>query len=221
MNNTIKNLLIFGGGVATGAVATYFYIKDKFEKYTQEEIDSVKAYYKNKAEKANPTQEVEPEPEEERPQFSEKEKEDYKSYVRESGYVNYSNYMNKEEMDQAKENGEYNKDIRIPEEIPYIIQPEEFGEEAGYDTQTLTYFADKVLVDDLDDEVEDLDTVVGLENLKVFDEYGASSVYVRNDIFRMDYEIIKDDFKWADMQDPFIKPDESDVEEREKKPHEL
>lgn len=217
MNSTIKNLLIFGGGVAAGAVATYFYLKDKFEQYAQEEIDSVKEHYKAKSEKEKPVEETK----EEKPKFSDKEVEDYKDYVRESGYVNYSNYMSKEEMNQAKENGEYNKDIRIPEEIPYIIQPEEFGEEEGYDTQTLTYFADKVLVDDLDDEVEDPDTVVGLENLKVFDEFNASSVYVRNDIFRMDYEILKDDFKWSDMKDPFIESIEREADDREKKPHEV
>lgn len=217
MNSTIKNLLIFGGGVAAGAVATYFYLKDKFEQYAQEEIYSVKEHYKAKSEKEKPVEETK----EEKHKFSDKEVEDYKDYVRESGYVNYSNYMSKEEMNQAKENGEYNKDIRIPEEIPYIIQPEEFGEEEGYDTQTLTYFADKVLVDDLDDEVEDPDTVVGLENLKVFDEFNASSVYVRNDIFRMDYEILKDDFKWSDMKDPFIESIEREADDREKKPHEV
>lgn len=225
MNNTVKNVLIFGGGVATGAVATYFYIKDKFEQYVQEEVDSVKEHYKKKVEEnKNDTEEVE---DEEEPKFTQKEKEEYKSMVKESGYVNYSNYMNQDDREESKSN------MRTPEEDPYVIQPEEYGEELGYDTQTLTYFADKVLVDDLDDVVEDPETVVGTENLKIFDEFGASSIYIRNDIFKMDYEIIKDDFNWADMQDPidieaakemqherFVERTSAEAD-REKKPHEL
>ena len=98
---------------------------------------------------------------------------------------------------------------------PFVIDPSEFGENPEYDTETLTYFADGVLVDDVDDEIEEPDIVVGLENLKVFEEFGATSVYVRNDIYKTDYEIIRDDWNYSDLKEPVEPP------VKEKKPHQL
>ena len=98
---------------------------------------------------------------------------------------------------------------------PFVIDPSEFGENPEYDTETLTYFADGVLVDDVDDVIEEPDIVVGLENLKVFEEFGATSVYVRNDIYKTDYEIIRDDWKYSDLKEPVDPP------VKEKKPHQL
>ena len=92
-----------------------------------------------------------------------------------------------------------------------------FGENEDYDTMTLTYFTDKVLVDDVDDVIEDQDTVVGLENLKIFEEFpGCTTIYVRNDIWKTDFEIIKDDWNWSDLQET-----EEKLAEKIKKPHQL
>ena len=123
------------------------------------------------------------------------EKEEYQEITR-----NYTNYNKIEETSKQTVN-----------DMPYMINPEDFGEEEGYDTLTLTYFADKVLVDDVDDVIDDPDPVVGLENLKVFDEFNASAIYVRNDIWKTDFEILKDDWEWKDIQEPEV----------EKKPHQL
>ena len=98
---------------------------------------------------------------------------------------------------------------------PFVIDPSEFGENPEYDTETLTYFADGVLVDDVDDVIEEPDIVVGLENLKVFEEFGATTVYVRNDIYNTDYEIIRDDWNYSDLKEPVEPP------VKEKKPHQL
>ena len=98
---------------------------------------------------------------------------------------------------------------------PFVIDPSEFGENPEYDTETLTYFADGVLVDDVDDVIEEPDIVVGLENLKIFEEFGATTVYVRNDIYKTDYEIIRDDWNYSDLKEPVEPP------VKEKKPHQL
>ena len=42
MNNTVKSLLIFTAGAAIGSVATWQFVKKKYEQIAQEEIDSVK-----------------------------------------------------------------------------------------------------------------------------------------------------------------------------------
>lgn len=218
----LKTILVFTAGLICGGAGAYIATKTQYERILEDEINSVKETYKNRQPLV--VKEVEEEHNEEttegnndEPQITEQDKKDYNSILKESGYVNYTKYMNGEE-----ENKETMVDDRS--DIPYVIEPEEFGED-GFDTQTLTYYADGVLVDDLDDIVEDPDTVIGLENLKVFEEFGASSVIVRNDIFKVDYEIIKDDWNYSDLKQD-VPPQEELTEfyrtiEKERKPHEL
>ena len=210
----LKGIVIFGVGAAIGALTSYVVTRNKYEQILQEEIDSVKETYKRRAEekcKLDEDETVGSQVEEkiEEPEFTEEEREEYKQRVSESGYVNYTKYAKKDE-----EQEEYNHiPVTDPYDRPYVINAEEYGEEPGYDTMVLTYFADKVLVDDLDDIVENPDDVVGLDNLNIFEEFGASTVYVRNDVLMVDYEILKDDFKYSDLQD--------DLEDTVKKPHQM
>ena len=98
---------------------------------------------------------------------------------------------------------------------PEIIEPDEYGENEDYDTLQLTYFmGDRKLVDeDADDVIDEVDLHIGEENLKIFDEFPeATSLYIRNDELKMDFEILKDDFCYEE-----IKP----VEEIQRKPHQV
>ena len=72
---------------------------------------------------------------------------------------------------------------------PYVISPDDFGE-TGYEQVTLFYYNDKVLADDADNEIDDIDALVGEESLNHFGEYEEDSVYVRNDEMKTDYEIL-------------------------------
>jgi hypothetical protein len=185
----MKGLFIFAAGLAVGAVAGACLVKNKVLADAKEEVEEVREYYRNKHDEVK---EEEPQVEVEVPQ----DVDVVNDIVKENGYTNY----NKPES------------INVPQyDDPYVIDPSEFGEEPGYDTMTLTYFADGVLVDDVDDVVEEADVVVGLENLKVFEEFGATAVYVRNDIYRTDYEILRDDWNYSDLKEPPF----------EKKPHQL
>lgn len=76
-------------------------------------------------------------------------------------------------------------------EKPYTITPEEFGE-YGYETISLTYYADGVLADENGEVVDDIDEIVGEDSLSHFGEYEDDSVYVRNDAKRCDYEILRE-----------------------------
>ena len=120
------------------------------------------------------------------------------------GYTNYTQYNDTE----TKENKKEEKEERTNYE-PFIIDAEEFGEDPSYDTTTLTYYKDKVLTNDLDDVIDY--SVAGEENLKIFDEYpDCKAIYVRDDIYMVDYEILRDPYQY-DEYDDF--PD--------KKPHQL
>ena len=221
----MKGLLIFAAGLAVGAVAGAVIVKNKVLADAKAEIDEVREYYRESRgvkeveevkEKVEETiDRIQDLIEEHVEEVKEVEKKEYKlkdiqikdESKTEKEHTNYSQitkmYMSKDEYQTPMYDD------------PFVIDPSEFGENPEYDTETLTYFADGVLVDDVDDVIEEPDIVVGLENLKVFEEFGATTVYVRNDIYKTDYEIIRDDWNYSDLKEPVEPP------VKEKKPHQL
>ena len=204
----MKGLLIFAAGLAVGAVAGAVLVKNKVLADAKAEVEEVRKYYR---ESRGVVEEVEEEEEKEEVKEVEKKECELKDIqVKDepkTGLTNYSQitkmYMSKDEFQSPMYDD------------PFVIDPSEFGENPEYDTETLTYFADGVLVDDVDDVIEEPDIVVGLENLKIFEEFGATTVYVRNDIYKTDYEIIRDDWNYSDLKEPVEPP------VKEKKPHQL
>lgn len=87
---------------------------------------------------------------------------------------------------------EEGEDMTLNDIDPYVIPPEEFGSIEEYDTESLTYYADGVLTDDFDNEIEDVDFMVGKDSLTHFGEYEDDSVFVRNDRIKTDFEILLD-----------------------------
>ena len=201
----MKGLLIFAAGLAVGAVAGAVLVKNKVLADAKAEIEEVRKYYR---ESRGVVEEVE-----EKEEVKEVEKKEYELkdiQVKDEPKTGLTNYSQITKMYMSKD------EFQTPMyDDPFVIDPSEFGENPEYDTETLTYFADGVLVDDVDDVIEEPDIVVGLENLKIFEEFGATTVYVRNDIYKTDYEIIRDDWNYSDLKEPVEPP------VKEKKPHQL
>ena len=84
---------------------------------------------------------------------------------------------------------------------PYVIAPEELGENEEYDIETLIYYADEKLTDDDNRLVEDVENLVGVASLSRFGEYENDSVCVRNDRLKTDYEILLDVRRYSDVVD--------------------
>lgn len=176
MNSILSKLLIFTTGVGLGSAVTYMVVKNKYERLIQEEIDSVKAVFSNR-DNWEPV-ESEKETEVEAPVNTKKEQlamdlSQYEEVLNESNYKNYAEKKEENKVDR-----------------PYVIEPGEFGEMDGYETVSLTYYADEVVTDDFGDIVDDVDDIIGLESLSHFGEYEDDSVFVRNDAKRCDYEIL-------------------------------
>lgn len=200
----VKGLLIFAAGALAGAFAGARIAKKHYEELAQEEIEEVRAYYKNKEEKIeepNAVEEKSIEVEEK------KEKKEYDSIIK------HGNYMTMEEDEENEED-----ELCDSDDEPYIIDPSEFGNYGHYATQTCTYFADGVLVDDVDEVIEDPDSLVGTYHIDIFRDFDATSVYVRNDWMKMDFEIIRDDWFWSDFDDKGYAPP---LPEDNKKPHQI
>ena len=204
----MNGLLIFAAGLAVGAVAGAVIVKNKVLADAKAEIEEVREYYReSRGQKDEHVEEVKEVKEVEKKEYELKDIQIKDEPKTEKEHTNYSQitkmYMSNDKHNQSMY------------DAPFVIDPSEFGENPEYDTETLTYFADGVLVDDVDDVIEEPDIVVGLENLKVFEEFGATTVYVRNDIYKTDYEIIRDDWNYSDLKEPVEPP------VKEKKPHQL
>lgn len=198
-----KGLCIFAAGALAGAAVAARAVRDKYQQEAEEEIAEMRDYYRELRKNAKSSDEDKMiEEENTKEEKEENTKDEYDEIVK--GYTNYTQYNDIE----TKENKKEEKEERTNYE-PFIIDVEEFGEDPTYDTATLTYYKDKVLTNDLDDVIDY--SVAGEENLKIFDEHpDCKAIYVRDDIYMVDYEIIRDPYQY-DEYDDF--PD--------KKPHQL
>lgn len=199
-----KGLCIFAAGALAGAAVAARVVRDKYQQEAEEEIAEMRDYYRELRKNATTPDEDKmlEEDENNKEEKEENDKNEYDEIVK--NYTNYTQYNDTE----TKENKKEEKEERTNYE-PFIIDAEEFGEDPSYDTTTLTYYKDKVLTNDLDDVIDY--SVAGEENLKIFDEYpDCKAIYVRDDIYMVDYEIIRDPYQY-DEYDDF--PD--------KKPHQL
>ena len=189
MNNALKNLFIFAVGAAAGAVATWKLLNDKYEKLYHEEVEAYKEYHKEKSEKAEPESKSEPEQKKEAPKTdtSDPLMDKLRDTVERAGYTDYSTTKEKQEPEE--------KDIR-----PYVIRPEELGDQIGYDVIELTYYADGVVAEE-DDVMDDVDEVIGIDSLGHFGQFEEDAVCVRNDRLKCDYQILLDERKYSDVID--------------------
>lgn len=199
-----KGLCIFAAGALAGAAVAARAVREKYQQEAEEEIAEMRDYYRELRKNAKTPDENKmlEEDENSKEEKEENTKDEYDEIVK--GYTNYTQYNDIE----TKENKKEEKEERTNYE-PFIIDVEEFGEDPTYDTATLTYYKDKVLTNDLDDVIDY--SIAGEENLKIFDEHpDCKAIYVRDDIYMVDYEIIRDPYQY-DEYDDF--PD--------KKPHQL
>jgi hypothetical protein len=206
-----KGLCVFAAGALAGAAVAARAIRDKYQQEAEEEIAEMRDYYRELRKNAKtPDEDKIVEEENIKEEKEENDKNEYDEIVK--GYTNYTQYLSKAAAKyfdtETKENKKEEKEERTNYE-PFIIDVEEFGEDPTYDTATLTYYKDKVLTNDLDDVIDY--SVAGEENLKIFDEHpDCKAIYVRDDIYMVDYEILRDPYQY-DEYDDF--PD--------KKPHQL
>lgn len=183
MNKGIVGVLSFAVGGALGFVTANKLLKDKYEQLVQDEIDSVKAAFRQEhplPKKEKNSRPVKP---------TEKERRQYSKYTSELGYTT--------------------EDKPEPVLAPRVISPDEFGDQDEYDQVSLTYYSDGTVTDDNDramseDEIEE---TIGKDSLTHFGEYEADSVFVRNDRLKADYEILMDLRTYAEIlqEKPYLK----------------
>lgn len=184
MNSKVAFIIGSVVGVGIGVAGTYSYFKDKYEKLAEEDFNSRRVFDEDKKEES-----VEPIVEKtadsrtvDKPSIAE-----CAAILQREGYVNYSDMQNKKQKQE------------IAVDRQYVIQPSDFGEFDDYEKISLTYTADGVLLDDMNEIVDDIEETVGEDSLEHFGEYEDDSVYVRNDAKKCDYEILLDQRNYQEI----------------------
>lgn len=193
MSNVIKNTFIFTAGAAIGSAVTFILLRAKCEQIIQEEVEAMRELYSEMppSEAVEVKQEVVNKTNDDPKPTTESKKPDFTGYatrLKDGGYTNYSDIFNKEK-----------EDTQETMDRPYVITPEEFGDIDEYERISLTYYSDKVLTDEDDELIEDVDDIVGLDSLNTFGQYEDDSVYVRNDRLKCDYEILLDERDYSEI----------------------
>ncbi len=188
MSNKLIFSLTFIAGAAVGSATTWYLLKDRYAEIAQEEIDSVKEIFarreqerKDESVKKTVAEGIK-NVDKNKPELKE-----YAEKLKKTGYVRYSDRAQKADVE--------------PEELdkPYVIPPEQFGDNEDYEQISLTYYADRVLTDENDEIIEDVEETVGFESLDHFGEYEDDSVFVRNDARKCDYEILLDQRTYSEV----------------------
>ena len=199
MNRKLSNVLLFAAGVAVGSLVTWRYFKTKYE-VVEDEIEEKTEETEGETE----TEDEDPEVSESKMSYKKPPLMEYVKMVEDNGYVP------KTHMEEVKEeiaNGEWDdKDVYEP----FIIRPEEYGELHAYETLSLNYYADGVLTDELDNPIEDVESLVPADFADHFGEYDDNAVFVRNDNLECDYEILRDLRKFTDVVGEYPYPTEDE-----------
>ena len=185
----MNKVLYFVLGAACGGAGVYFFMKDKFAKQTQEEINSVKEAYKNKDKVCENPEKKEEEKKEEKPPIQ-----NLKPDIME--YAKQVNAYRQEEKKKVE------KELAKKEDGPYIISEDTFNN-SDYEAESLMYYADGILTYDINDEViEDIDDTIGEKNLKHFEKSNDDAMYIRNEDRKVDYEVLKSLQSYSEIQPP-------------------
>lgn len=192
----MHKVIIFISGVAVGSFVTWRLLKEKYIRQTQEEINEVREHYRKKKESeevtvdSNGTTETN-----EKPDLIA-----YAAKLTKNGYIDYTDPKSivkatGDTIDAVvqKTNEESLDPVILNDpsyQPPYIISPEDFAIDDEYTIVNLNYYIDGVLTDEDDNIVENVDDVVGLENLNHMGEYEDDALHIRNENYKCEYEIL-------------------------------
>lgn len=197
MSRKLTNVLLFAAGAAVGSLVTWRYFKAKYE-VVEDEIEE------KTDEAEDETEEEDPEVLESKMSYKKPPLKEYVKMVEDNGYVPKTHM---EEVEDEIANGEWgDKDVYEP----FIIRPDEYGELHAYETLSLNYYADGVLTDELDNPIEDVESLVPADFADHFGEYEDDVVHVRNDNLECDYEILRDLRKFTDVVGEYPYPTEDE-----------
>lgn len=184
-----KVIISFCVGALTGAGVAYILTKRKYEHLADEEVASLERAYNKFDTLRGKTQELVESTEalrEATEALHKANKEEYVEYTKileDRGYVN-------EMIEEAKNSTD--------DREPIIIAPDEFGLADGYSAVELEYFMDGILADDFGNIIDDPEETIGIDALTRLNETADTSVCVRNDRLKSEFEVLYNEHAYYD-----------------------
>lgn len=87
-------------------------------------------------------------------------------------------------------------------EGPYIISGDEFDKNTDYNKESLDCYADGVITDIGGDVIDFTKDLIGdIDPMKHFEEHDVDTVYVRNEESKCDYEILRNERNYNDLEE--------------------
>lgn len=193
MKGNLKYIAMFTAGAVIGSAVAWYVTKTKYEKIISDEIKS-EAFKERNKELDEQINRIDNLQEEFRDLVNRSDPDDedgieYGEIIEANGYITNP-------VDEIPSLDEEEVESDYP--APYVISPDEFDEN-GYETQTLMYYADGHLTDDMDIPIIDIEGTVGEDAVNHFGEYEDDSVFVRNDHLKIDFEILADTRNYKDI----------------------
>lgn len=175
MKKGLAYVATFAVGAAVGYLFANAQLQKKYDSITKEEVASIKASFKKYQNLDTPKQE----------ETTAKVREKYETLINDLGYA----------------------DVPVPvkeaeDETHVIITEEAFGELEDYESLSLIYLTDGVLVDDDYSRMteEEIESAIGNVDLDAFAaDDTVDAMYVKNTQLKIAYEIIKDDQSYAEL----------------------
>ena len=215
----MKPVLYFLAGLAVGSAATYFAVKDYFEAQAeqriQKEVDSVKESYlkraaakdladKNTEEKRRRVEvrrqkardisdnELSPDPNDPEERKTIREIQQIRRRYNREAFAEEDEPVRRHNVFDDQDDFYEEHPSEGAEERPYPITPEEFANEKRFfDKITIYLYRDDVAVDEQERVVDDLEQLVGIENIGRLGDLcdDENVVLIRNEMRSADYEI--------------------------------
>lgn len=171
MNRTIRDVLLFGAGFATGAYVMHTVFRTKYQEYADAQIDDVRDHYRKK--EADLDAMIE-------------EKAQQKSMEQLTG-----KYRTESDPEDIAPHDPI--EIIQPDEFGDIDDYETRGLTCYADGK-LVFDEETMPVND-----DDIPNIIGTEALNHFGEFMPSTIHVRNNNYHKDYEIIQVRQNWGDL----------------------
>lgn len=206
-NNWWKYGLCVFGGLGVGYIVGVKLTKDKADVELEEKIADIREIYRNDRKAKTPKKKEEEKAPADRPEVTTKtsiqmERLSQKKEKAEEASNRYSKSFKPDKKPGVVEEPEDEDDDESKDWKDYIHLVDEFPDDSPYRGEVLKYYADGVLAyEGTGGKVEDKDIphLIGEDNLKLLEQDDCNVIYVRNDLFQINYTVIFCYEEWAQV----------------------
>lgn len=192
--NGFKSLLIFLLGAAVGSASTYLLIKSKYESAVENEVQEIRDAYRKTLKSDDIPEETDEEQEHstthERSSLDQDRKKKVETDSEKIPPEDYTRFYKPSDIvvEEPKHVGSHPIQYRDP----YVISPNDFGEDPSYEEMHLVLNPNGIITDEeTGDEIEDYVGLLGTEWEGSMGEYEINTVRIRNERLGLDIEIIQ------------------------------